>query len=67
MADVTEAQKELIRKLWDEHYEQLNSGEYDYIMALLPVDNRYRAGSLINALLSLPKVGVGHEQGTSIK
>jgi hypothetical protein len=67
MAEVTEAQKELIRKLWDEHHEQLNSGEYDYIMALLPADNRYRASSLINALLSLPKVGVRHEQGTSIK
>jgi hypothetical protein len=67
MAEVTEVQKELIRKLWDEHHEQLNSGEYDYIMALLPADNRYRASSLINALLSLPKVGVRHEQGTSIK
>jgi hypothetical protein len=67
MAEVTEAQKELIRKLWDEHHEQLNSGEYDYIMSLLPADNRYRASSLINALLSLPKVGVRHEQGTSIK
>jgi hypothetical protein len=67
MAEVTESQKELIRKLWDEHHEQLNSGEYDYIMALLPADNRYRASGLINALLSLPKVGVRHEQGTSIK
>ncbi|CAB4154343.1 hypothetical protein UFOVP629_74 [uncultured Caudovirales phage] len=67
MAEITEPQKELIRKLWDEHHEQLNSGEYDHIMALLPADNRYRASSLINALLSLPKVGVGREQTTSVK
>lgn len=52
--EVTESQKELISKLWDEHYEQLNSGEFDYIMALLPADNKYRAGNLINALMCLP-------------
>ena len=67
MAEVTEPQKELIRKLWDEHHEQLNSGECDHIMALLPADNRYRASNLINALLSLPKVGVKHEQGASVQ
>jgi len=67
MAEVTEAQKALIRKLWDEHYQQLNSQECDHIMALLPANNRYRASSLINALLSLPKVGVGREQTTSVK